>query len=125
MIRDDIALARALYERVQTTPELEAFTNSLSITTFRFVPADLQPGNEAVESYLNGLNREMVSRVQTGGEVFLSNAVVEGRYLLRACIVNFRTRLADIEALPAIVTRLGRAVDAEMRPATLTNKASP
>jgi hypothetical protein len=28
---------------------------------------------------------------------------------------HFRTLLADIEALPAIVTRLGRAADAEMR----------
>jgi len=47
---------------------------------------------------------------------------VEGSYLLRACIVNFRTRLADIEALPPIVARLGRAVDAEMRPAALASR---
>jgi glutamate/tyrosine decarboxylase-like PLP-dependent enzyme len=125
MIRDDIALARALYERVQATPELEVFTHSLSITTFRFVPAGLAGGEEAVESYLNDLNRELVSRVQAGGEAFVSNAVVEGRYLLRACIVNFRTRLADIEALPEIVVRLGRAVDAEMRPPQLKSRASP
>ncbi len=31
-------------------------------------------------------------------------------------VVNFRTTLADIEALPGIVIRLGRAVDGEMRP---------
>jgi hypothetical protein len=33
--------------------------------------------------------------------------------------------MADIEALPAIDTRLGRAADAEMRPAALISTASP
>jgi hypothetical protein len=30
--------------------------------------------------------------------------------------VNFNTTLADVEALPGIVARLGRATDAELRP---------
>lgn len=96
--------------------ELQAFTNSLSITTFRYVPADLQPGEEEVERYLDDLNRELLNRLQAGGEAFISNAIISGAYTLRACIVNFRTTLADIEALPEIVIRLGRAVDGAMRP---------
>ena len=47
------------------------------------------------------------------------NAVIEGKYLLRACIVNFRTTLSDVEALPEIVIRLGRELDSEMRPKSL------
>jgi hypothetical protein len=47
--------------------------------------------------------------------VFVSNAVVRGRYLLRACIVNFHTADADVDAIPEIVVRLGREVDAGMR----------
>ena len=47
----------------------------------------------------------------------------DGRFLLRACIVNFRTTAEDIEALPGIVARLGGAVDAELRPAELHAKA--
>jgi hypothetical protein len=31
------------------------------------------------------------------------------------CVVNFRTSQADIEALPEIVTRIGRAVAADLR----------
>ena len=34
-----------------------------------------------------------------------------GRFALRACIVNFRTSLADIEALPTLLARHGREVD--------------
>ena len=32
-------------------------------------------------------------------------ARVDGQFLLRACICNFRTTLADVEALPGIVVR--------------------
>jgi len=31
--------------------------------------------------------------------MFLSNAVVNGKFGLRACIVNFRTSLEDVEAV--------------------------
>jgi hypothetical protein len=68
---------------------------------------------------LDALNREILSRLQAGGEAFVSTAVIDGRFLLRACIVNFRTSQEDVEALPEIVVRLGRSVDAELRPAAL------
>ena len=45
----------------------------------------------------------------------------DGNFVLRACIVNFRTSLEDIEALPEIVTRLGRQVDASLRPEKLNS----
>lgn len=68
---------------------------------------------------MNRLNAELVTRLQQSGAAFLSNAVVGGTFLLRACIVNFRTALEDIEALPEIVIRIGREVDAALRPAAL------
>lgn len=119
MIGDDIALARALYEAVGTHPELEAATQHLSITTFRFVPQDLPNDPTTVGPYLNDLNEKLLNRLQRSGEAFVSNAVVEGKYLLRACIVNFRTTLSDVEALPEIVIRLGRILDSEIRPGSL------
>jgi aromatic-L-amino-acid/L-tryptophan decarboxylase len=125
MIRDDIALAKVLYQRIQEAAELQAFTQNLSITTFRFVPDDLAIGEEAVERYLNGLNRETMNRLQASGEVYVSNAMIDGSFVLRACIVNFRTELADIEALPEIVIRFGRAVDAEIRPPSLKGRDHP
>ena len=99
-------------------PELEAFTQSLSITTFRYVPADLRShlGNAAVETYLNTLNEELLDRLQRGGQVFVSNAVIGGRYALRACIVNFHTTAGDVTEVPEIVAELGRARDAALRP---------
>jgi glutamate/tyrosine decarboxylase-like PLP-dependent enzyme len=114
MIRDDIALAREMYDLVTATPELEAMTQSLSITTFRYVPDDVARDDDG-EAYLNRLNSELLERLQHEGDVFVSNAVIDGRVALRACIVNFRTTRADVAALPGIVLRAGRAVHAELR----------
>jgi len=118
MIGDDMLLARHLYQLLAHHPEFEATTQSLSITTFRYVPPDLGPerGSEKVESYLNELNQKILSAVEKGGEAFLSNALVEGKFVLRACVVNFHTALGDIEALPPLLSRLGKEVDISLRP---------
>jgi aromatic-L-amino-acid/L-tryptophan decarboxylase len=87
-----------------------------SITTFRYVPPDVKSQTEKTEEYLNQLNRELLTRLQKSQEAYVSNAVINGKFALRACIVNFRTSLVDIEALPDLVIRLGREVDAILRP---------
>jgi glutamate/tyrosine decarboxylase-like PLP-dependent enzyme len=116
MISEDIHLARTLFESISQYPELQPFTHSLSIATFRYVPARLKPDDPAAEPYLDTLNRELLTRLQNSGEAYLSNAVIGGRFALRACIVNFRTSLADIAALPPLVLRIGNALDLELRP---------
>jgi glutamate/tyrosine decarboxylase-like PLP-dependent enzyme len=119
MIADDIRLSKAMAEAVGRHRELQLITQDLSITTFRYVPEDLRAraGEPMVEEHLDALNRELLDRLQRGGEAFVSNAVVGGQYVLRACIVNFHTDRGDVEALPEIVARIGRTVDAELRPA--------
>jgi len=117
MIADDIHLSRTMAEAISRHAELQLVTQNLSITTFRYVPPDLRPRlQEAqVERHLDALNRELLDRLQRGGETFVSNAVVDDRYLLRACIVNFHTAQADVEEVPEIVARIGRRVDSELR----------
>jgi len=121
MVHDDIALAAFLAEAVRTHPDLEFFTHSLSITTYRCVPPDLRAraGSPAVDEYLDALNKEVLERIQSGGEAFVSNAVIRDRYVLRACVTNFNARPADLAAVAEISARVGRAVDAERRPAGL------
>ncbi len=116
MIAEDIALARSLHRHVAACPGLEPRTQDLSITTFRYVPPDLEPGDPVVDEYLNRLNTELLTRLQERGEAYVSNAVIDGAFLLRACVVNFRTTEADMAALPGIIVRIGEEVDAELRP---------
>jgi aromatic-L-amino-acid/L-tryptophan decarboxylase len=117
MISDDIQLARAMFEEIADYPELEALTHSLSITTFRFVPTELDASEEKVAQYLDKLNLELLTRLQNGGEAYLSNAVIHGKFALRACIVNFRTSVEDVKASLQIVVKLGKEVDTELRTA--------
>jgi glutamate/tyrosine decarboxylase-like PLP-dependent enzyme len=117
MIGDDVRLAEMLHREARGHPRLEAGPAGLSIATFRFVPEELaeRVGEPPAEAYLNQLNKEIQARLELDGRVFLSNAVVEGRYLLRACIVNFRTGEGDVGAIPGIVAEMGSAVHAELR----------
>jgi glutamate/tyrosine decarboxylase-like PLP-dependent enzyme len=113
MIGEDIALARRLFELASEHPELEALTHNLSITTLRYVPSGLREstGSEQTEVELNRLNQELLARIESSGHAFCSNAVVDGRYALRFCIVNFRTATEDIEALPQWIADLGRQLE--------------
>jgi aromatic-L-amino-acid decarboxylase len=117
MIGDDMRLARQLHDLVRQHPDFEAMTQHLSITTFRYVPQDLRsaPPSTDTEDYLRRLNEDVLSRIERSGQAFLSNAVVGGKFALRACIVNFRTSREDIELLPPLISRLGREADDAMR----------
>ena len=117
MIADDMRLARHLHSLVDAHPEFEAMTQHLSITTFRYIPQELRAkcGVPEIEDYLHRLNQDLLTRVERSGEAFLSNALVGGRFALRACIVNFRTSTADIDALPSLLSRLGRQAHDAMK----------
>lgn len=114
MIARDCRLAERLYRIIGEHGSFEALTRSLSITTFRYVPSDLRAGlgTEKVEQYLDRLNKQLLTAVEKSGELFLSNALVGGRFALRACIVNFRTTEADVDAVPTLVARLGEEAHA-------------
>jgi aromatic-L-amino-acid decarboxylase len=111
MIREDIELAKLLFEEAKKHPELEAVSHNLSITTLRYIPTDFadQP------TYLNSLNENLLNDLQNGGKVFLSNAVVSDKYCLRACIVNYRTSTKDIHEVIKIIVQQGRKVHARLQ----------
>src|SRR5262249_10841120 len=125
MIADDIALSREMHRLASVEPELEALTQTLSICTFRSIPADLDRAAPGASDYLNELNTALLARVQAEGTAYLSNAVLDGVFALRACIVNFRTTSADVRATIAVILRLGRVVDAERRPSSLRGPIRP
>jgi glutamate/tyrosine decarboxylase-like PLP-dependent enzyme len=104
MIREDISLSRKLFASIRQHDELEPVTQSLSIATFRYIPKQ----HILNDDELNQLNEKLVNEIQQSGEAFVSNAIVDGKYCIRACIVNFRTSAQDIEALIEIVVRFGR-----------------
>jgi aromatic-L-amino-acid decarboxylase len=115
-IATDIALAERLHANVASHPELDAMSLGLSISCFRYVPPALRGDtSEQTQTALDELNEKVLARLTEEGDVFLSNAVIGGRFALRACIVNFRTTAADVDAIPEIVARAGRALSESRR----------
>ncbi len=117
MIADDMRIARRLADVIRSEPAFELLTSNLSIVTFRYVPPDLRHRTReaTVQEYLNALNQALLDASQKQGAMFVSNAVVRGMYLLRACVVNFHTSLADVEMIPALLAPVARDLDARMR----------
>ncbi len=103
----DIALRSYLDERVGAEAELEPLGSELSISCFRYLPAD-SIGLEAA----NRLNRHIVATLIREGRCYMSPTVLDGVVSLRVCIVNFRTTATDIDFLIDEVLRVGGAKSA-------------
>ena len=97
-IGHDVALARYMAELVEEDDELELMVPvELSICCFRYVPRDLR--DAGADEYLDRLNERLMAAVQNDGRVYFSNAVLHDRFVLRCCIVNFRTEAEEMELL--------------------------
>lgn len=111
-IENDLQLAGHLARVIEASQELEILAPvPLSAVCFRFVPH----ASALSDARLNELNRKIMNRVQREGRVFISNATLQGRFALRACIVNHRSTLADVEAVVDEVVTVGRAVHSEAK----------
>jgi aromatic-L-amino-acid decarboxylase len=94
--RDSIAgnlrQARQLAVLVDAEPALERVAEvPLSAVCFRWTAGD--------PASLDAANAAMLDRINRRGRVYLSNATVDGHFVIRACITNHRTTDADIEAI--------------------------
>ncbi len=120
-ISHDAALARYLGERVGERNDFELMAPvGLSIACFRFVPADLpEADDDERDAYLSELNQRIMTEVQLDGRVFFSNAILDDRFVLRTCIVNYRTEAADMDAVLDVTAEIGSRIDADIRPTGL------
>jgi glutamate/tyrosine decarboxylase-like PLP-dependent enzyme len=96
LIEHDLALARHLAGRVRATEDFVLWEpTGLSIVCFRAMPPSTRNDTQAADQ----LNRRILEQVQLGGAGFLSGTVVDGRFWLRACIVNPRATTHDVDAV--------------------------
>lgn len=101
-IADNIALREYLDARIAGEPELERLASGLSISCFRYAPGGVDAPT------LDRINARIQSRLMATGEIALSPTTLDGRYSLRVCIVNFRSRRADVDWLVERVLAFGR-----------------
>ena len=101
-IAHDVELARYLDDRVREHPDLESMCPvTLSIACFRYAPGGVD------DATLDALNERLMIEIRRDGRTFPSNAVLGGRYSLRACFVNHRTEAGVVDDLVDAAVSLG------------------
>lgn len=105
-ITRDISLARHLASLIEALEDMELLApQSLSIVCFRYAPPQLRSDK------INALNKTLLEKLQPGGQAFVSSTVLPGdRFALRACIVNHRASLRDMDFLVQIVRSVGEEI---------------
>jgi len=106
LVSRHLRLAERLAAMIDAAPTLERLAvPELSIVCFRFRPPDL-PLDDAA---LDALNKRVMEVVQSEGRAFLTNAIVDGRFALRACVLHFATTDEDLSVLlDAVIGTGGR-----------------
>ena len=100
-IGEDVRMASHLTELVAAAEDFELLAGpGLSICCFRHAPPQLD------EPALDDHNERLLDELQRDGRVYLSNATIDGRFALRACITNFRTTRADVEQVLTVAREL-------------------
>jgi glutamate/tyrosine decarboxylase-like PLP-dependent enzyme len=119
-ISEDNSLAEYLGRCIREADDFELLAPvELSICCFRYLPkgtrARLTSSSTAdrarIDRDLDELNTRLMLAVQRGGEAYLSNASLRGRFALRACITNFRTTKADIDKTLDVIREEARRIE--------------
>jgi aromatic-L-amino-acid decarboxylase len=98
-IERNVQLARRLGELIEGSDDFELLAPvPLSIVCFRYTRGE----------DLDALNRQLMLDVQLAGRAYLSNAMIDGAFALRACIVNHRTTEDDLVVLLGEIRRCAK-----------------
>ncbi|WP_038472598.1 pyridoxal phosphate-dependent decarboxylase family protein [Fimbriimonas ginsengisoli] len=110
LIEQNVDQAQYLEKLVGVEPSLELTAPApMNIVCFRYLADGLS------DEKLNDLNSELLFRVQESGAAVPSSTVIDGKFCLRVCFVNHRTRFEDVDDLVSVVLRIGGELSAESK----------
>jgi aromatic-L-amino-acid decarboxylase len=89
-LEEKLLLAKYFYKEVQKIGFEVGPEPELSVVTYWYNP---EKGNA------NEFNKRLVEEVQKDGRVFISSTLLDGKYVLRAAILAFRTHLKTVDTL--------------------------
>jgi len=92
-IDHSLDLALMAEELIEASEEFELLSPAtLGVVCFRRRPAGVDD-----EPDLEALNTDLIRRLAESGEGLISSTRIDGRYAMRMCVLNHRTRAADVE----------------------------
>ena len=105
LIAQNITQAHYLGELVKSTPNLElAAEVTMNIACFRYNPGSL------TDAQLNIINKEILMLLHESGVSAPSFTILQGRYVIRACITNHRTTKSHLDELITRVVSIGDSI---------------
>jgi aromatic-L-amino-acid decarboxylase len=100
---EKLDLTKLLYRSLADTPGFEVpWEPDLSVVAFRYRPRRGDP---------DSFNRRLLDRINQSRRVFLSSTLIEGQFIIRACILSHRTHRDRIEEAVDIIRSAARELD--------------
>ena len=100
---EKLDLTGLLYEALVDSPGFELpWKPDLTVVPFRYRPRLGDPEE---------FNRRLLERINASRRVFLSSTMIDGRFVIRACIVSFRTHRDRIEEAIEIIRKAAAELD--------------
>jgi glutamate/tyrosine decarboxylase-like PLP-dependent enzyme len=88
-LSEKIALARYFHEQIQRIPGFEVGPYpDLSVATYHYLPS---------RGDANEFNQRLMEAVHREGTIYISSTRLDGKLMLRAAIMSFRTHLEDVD----------------------------
>jgi aromatic-L-amino-acid decarboxylase len=99
-IEEKLRLAQWLYEKFQEEPGFECVAApDLSVVAYRYLP---KVGDA------DDFNRRLLQSINRSRKLFISSTTLGGRFVLRACVLSFRTHQAEVEEAFATIASEAR-----------------
>jgi len=111
-VENDLACARHLADLIRKSEDFELLAPvELSIVCFRYLPpASRESASGQNDGKIDDYNARLLVELQGDGSSYVSNSKINGKFSLRACIMNYRTTLADMGILLDDLRRVARSM---------------
>ena len=91
-LEEKLELAAWITRQLRARDDVEIIAEPhLSLLAFRWAPA----GTDREDR--NHLNRELLDRINQRQRVYLTSTVIEGKFVIRICVLSFRTHRERME----------------------------
>lgn len=108
-LAEKLKLARYFYEQIKSTPGFEVGPYpDLSIVVYRYLP------KRARQDDADEFNHRLMQAIQKDGRIFISSTRIDGKLVLRAAILSYRTHLDEVVEAIDIIRRKAKQLEQEI-----------
>lgn len=109
---EKLDLAETAYDRLKAEAALDVpWTPQISTMAFRLRPRGTAPDQIAAAT---NATQELLDRINGTGRVLLSSTVIDGKFMIRLCILHFRTHADRVAEALDIITDAARDLHASL-----------